>query len=363
MIGLIGANGLVGKQVLAGLLRLTTERIRIGSRNVEVSKEKESSDRLEYKKVDITDEASIDNFLEGMILIVNCAGPSCYLSGKIANICFVRQIDYVDAGIHKVYGNLSQKKTDAVMMYGSGATPGLSGLLPVWLGKQFDMAVDFRYYYGSFGIFSTSSARDYLNGAYSEENQVRVAWHDGEKKNSFLTQKEEVKLPFFPYPVMLSPYFDQESEAAARKLSLKNGEWNIAFMGKTIQGVLKSGRMLFKEQPEQVTENLCKASQADAAGKEQYMIFLMEMRGIYQNQNVQKTLLVKAEDPTLITGTAVVAAVDCILKGKAKKGVYPFSESGLEEEAVQILKETRGIELELLDISIEDCMIEEDGEI
>lgn len=361
MIGIIGGSGNVGRYAIRLLDEYTNEVIRAGCRKPESLYQ--DFPGIEVKKVDITEEGSISAFIEGCDLILNCAGPSSALSEKAVRVCTRYGCNYVDAGMNRCFKEQSEKIPDFAVIYAAGATPGLSGILPRWLGKQFDEIDELSNYQGSFGAFSKTAAADYLSGVFSGESETGMAWKNGSKQEITSRQDKIKRLPFFSPDLMISPYFDNEAETVAKMLKIKSGKWNVVFAGERIKSVLGSCRSDYMRQPEKVAEKLCAASKTDAAGRESYMIFLIEIKGKINGFYEVKTLLLKTLQPSLLTAAAAMLACSMVLNGKVAPGVYPFSELNDTDYIISKLTEMKGLELIVFDRGIRQLLETEEGEL
>lgn len=329
MIGIIGAYGDVGLNAAWMLQEWGCHSLRLGGRNAQTARDRYGGfPQAEWRTVDIEDEQSLRVFLQGCSLIVNCAGPSHRTAARVAQACMANACHLVDVGMDKGMRDL-QRSTgcSATVLYGAGAAPGLSGLLPRWLGTTFDRVDSLVVYTGVLDRFTAAAAEDYLAGAAGEDNQPLAAWKDGACRRSALRRKQ-VRLPFFPREVTLYPYLDEEAKLVAEALSLRDGEWYIAGDGRNVTAALEEARLAFAADREYAVKRLCEASALDAAGRQNYIRFLLQMTGNSGSRTVTRSLFLEAGQTSLLTGAAAAAAAMAVLEDGIAAGVRPLAAIG-----------------------------------
>jgi len=342
MIGIIGGYGEVGLEVTRLLKKYNKHSLRIGGRNIKLAKmklQKELFD-VELMQVDVDSDRSVEAFIDGCDLIINCVGPSYNSESLAAKKCFEKKCNYVDLGINKKLESMRNINNDITAIYGAGFMPGLSGILPRWLAQKFHKVSSLTCYTGISDKFTSSAAEDYLAGIF-DSNKSLAAWKEGKVVNSCLKRKTNVQLPYFLEEVNLYPYFDKETEYVAESIGIEDGEWYMAFEGENIQSVLEKVCFEFISDKKNAVKHLCMATTLDSIEIGSYVNFLVEMHGVEEENEIVKTLILQMDKPSVLTGTMAALAGMAILEGRVKKGVYPLAEVSGTENLIEKLNEVK----------------------
>jgi DNA polymerase III delta prime subunit len=319
MIGIIGGYGDIGINAAYLLRQQLSDKLRIGGRNVNsVCKSiKEIFKNDEFQQIDVNDYNSVNKFIKGCRIILNCTG----ICNDIAQIAVEEGCSYVDVGFNKPVGIVNSKELNII--YGAGAIPGLSGILPRYLANSFDIVKDLDFYYAVLGVFTERAAKDYVEGLLSTENKSMAMWH----KYKVVPYKHNTNEVYFPgKEIKMFPFFDEESKYVAEETNLENGKWYIAMGGECTLRVLEKAKYNYKRDMKKTINDLCAASHVDCAGKKKYAEFIIEIKGKKNNKDIVKTLILKYENPSELTGIIAATTVIAIIKNKLSKGLYPLGE-------------------------------------
>ncbi|KFF26502.1 saccharopine dehydrogenase NADP-binding domain-containing protein [Chryseobacterium vrystaatense] len=363
MIGIIGGYGEVGHHACLTLQQYGIGPLKIGGRNPEKGKAKQS-DLLPgaiWEKVDVEDDESLAGFIAGCDLILNCAAPSHRYSRRIAKICLQHHVNMVDAGIDNNYESDPLDTGDHTIVFAAGATPGFSGLFPIWLGRQFHKVHSLLSYYGTSGQISTAGAEDYLEGALHPNHAPRAAWRNGIVPN-VLPRKSGITLPFFPGEITLFPLFDDETHLVAQRLELDNGEWYAAVEGEKSIAALDSASFEYKTNPKAMIEKLCFAVEMDTLGRSPYFIIMVQLTGESEGEEKVKTAVYEIGQIIPFCGKIAAIIVKAVLEGKVKPGLHhtaSIEDVGYVMDHLEKTDSTHSIQI--IDHSIEELSFEEEG--
>lgn len=366
MIGIIGGYGDVGLQTAKALHEWGAGRLRLGGRNPERAKRSYGEQFLqaEWAEVHIEDDRSMESFMDGCELIINCAGPSYRTSARVAEMCLQHGKHLVDAGFDPAMKAMHTRRTDKAIVYAAGSTPGLSGLLPRWASQSLDRVESLKCYTGTLGKFTASAAEDYLAGAASADNVPLAAWRNGSRRSAAAHRKSRVTLPFFPREVDLYPFLDAEAEFVAASVSLKDGEWYIAVDGTHVPTVLETTRIQFLTDPQNAVARLCAAAELDSTGRRPYVHFLVQLDGIRDGDEATRSVVLRADNPASLTGTVAAAAGAALLVGEIPPGIRPLSEIPDPDSIVQKVKQAHCVQsIQLLNYSIDQMLQTTEGEL
>lgn len=363
MIGIIGGYGEVGHHACLTLQQYGIGPLKIGGRNPEKGKAKQS-DLLPgaiWEKVDVEDDESLAGFIAGCDLILNCAAPSHRYSRRIAKICLQHHVNMVDAGIDNNYESDPLDTGDHTIVFAAGATPGFSGLFPIWLGRQFHKVNSLLSYYGTSGQISTAGAEDYLEGALHPNHAPRAAWRNGIVPN-VLSRKSGITLPFFPGEITLFPLFDDETHLVAQRLELDNGEWYAAVEGEKSIAALDSASFEYKTNPKAMIEKLCFAVEMDTLGRSPYFIIMVQLTGESEGEEKVKTAVYEIGQIIPFCGKIAAIIGKAVLEGKVKPGLHhtaSIEDVGYVMDHLEKTDSTHSIQI--IDHSIEELSFEEEG--
>jgi saccharopine dehydrogenase (NAD+, L-lysine-forming) len=171
-IGIVGATGATGQQVLAALQNHGENSILLGGRNVYLlnALAVKSGAVAKSKILDVTDPASLDAFCSQVKTIVNCAGPVSVLGDLVARAALRNRCNYVDAaGLSIVSESLISvkdeiQKSGLSFVVSAGWMPGLSELLPAYAydlaKKKFGSVERVSVYFGDWGHWSDNAIAD-----------------------------------------------------------------------------------------------------------------------------------------------------------------------------------------------------------
>lgn len=359
MIGIIGGYGDVGCNA-AKILSEKGFKVKIGGRHAEKFKLREQDTRYYYQNVDIENENSVLEFLDGCNGILNCAGPSHKLSIALANIVIDMERVYVDVGYPNNWRKLALRNSKKSIIFGAGSTPGLSGILPRFLGDSFDKVEDLFYCYSPLGKFSSSAAEDYLEGLFEVEKKASIIYCDGKEEiYKELPQTMKVLKQYVSY---FYPYMDRESFFVISRLNLSNGQWYMGVNGSSTQSVLESARYSYLKDKEKTIKSLCDASVADLNGKSENVDFYIQLNGLKEGEKRTKTLYVNSFNPSYLTGYTAAITMILALENKLEAEVIPLGHSDHYAEFVECFtKNLESITFKVMDTSFDKMFYISEG--
>ena len=222
MIAILGGTGKIGRETLNAIRILEPEtKIIIGSRNKPTEGDVSS---YIWKAFDVNDVKSIDALLEGVSVVINAAGPSSIVSAPVMAATRARGIPLVDVGDSDCYrkyeakGNsLGEKTNNSLVMSGCGSIPGLIGVLPIILSRDFIQMSELEVNYRIDEEISMSAATDMaakMNASSTSEINATT-----------FTKPENI--PLFGEAIYRYPYHDEECEAVEHIINPLKSTWNM----------------------------------------------------------------------------------------------------------------------------------------
>lgn len=169
IIGILGASGKVGGGAVETILASTDFPIVLGGRNLEKlrTQYRHAESRIDFMYADVYDSDSLHRFCEKCAIVVNCAGPSKQILGRVAAASIKHRAHYVDvSGDENLYKRLwnsrreiEEKKLSC--MVSAGVYPGLSEIFPAYIAETcFDDVVSLELFFAGNGDFSFNAAYD-----------------------------------------------------------------------------------------------------------------------------------------------------------------------------------------------------------
>lgn len=315
-VAIVGASGHVG-QVAAEALA-DYGHLRLGSREPESLQALSDvcllgGAEVTTQHVDLDAPSSLDHFIAGADVVLNCAGPSYRILDRVAMIAQRHQAAYVDVGGDDVlYERLmSASSPNAVAVVSAGMLPGLSGLLPRYLAAQFDHIEQMTCYAGGREAFSPAAAEDFrlsLDPQY-DFGTNQAYWRNGE----VVPYRDVFALPERPWTrepdLLVWPYLSREAQRLFQQLEIEQG-WAVNLMEdgyllKTLQRLQGQCEV----NAEEAVTALIQASQLDVAGRPAYQVLAVEGSGWSKGEPLQRSLWVHVRQGFHLTGHMAAQAV------------------------------------------------------
>ncbi|WP_330456384.1 saccharopine dehydrogenase NADP-binding domain-containing protein [Streptomyces sp. NBC_00820] len=404
VVGVLGASGVVGAAAVRALSALGVETFRLGARRPGAVAE--VAHRLphgaaETWAVDLDDPDRLAEFCAGCRVVLNCAGPSYQVRGRVARAALAVGADYVDvAGDEPAHAELSTIDVAVLgrsAVLSAGMLPGLSALLPRWLaerGTGADRATPpgtshgeaaggrLTAWTGGLERCSRTVAADLLlsigtggpgraaasAGPVPSYGESLAAWRDGRRVSRALSAEDDAELPFFPGAVAVRPYLSGEAERLARALDLDGLDWFNVFPGHRVRDALgalggflaeRAGRAGRAEGEsaggpgralDAAAERLARACELDLVGRRAYyrMVFALESAS-----GATTTAVLGTGDSYRLTATVGALAVASCLAGRVPPGLHYAAEVLDPAETVRLLGSIPGVTLDVSHAPIE----------
>lgn len=362
-VGVLGASGVVGAAAVRALRTAEVESLRLGARRTAALAAPDAGlpgPRTEVTAVDLDRPDRLAEFCAGCAVVLNCAGPSYRVRGRVARAAVAAGADYVDvAGDDPAYADLSGPHLAALgrrAVLSAGMLPGLSGLLPRWLAaRQPDGPHGGRLTVWSGGLerCSRTVAADLVlslgrtpsTGAADSVQpfgEPLAAWRAGRRESRVLHPRDDAELPFFPGPVALRPYLSGEAERLARALRLDRLDWHNVFPGRRVRDVLAT---LGGDRPlDEVADRLARACEADLAGRRPYYRMVFALRSA---AGATATATLGTSDSYRLTAAVGALAVTEILAGRVPPGLHFAAEVLDPDRAARLIRPDLGATLDV----------------
>jgi hypothetical protein len=345
-IGILGGNGAVGRAHIRRLHELALGPLRIGTRRPSPGFPAEH----EAVAFDIDDNAALKRFCSGCRIVVNCAGPSCRIEGRVAQAAFAAGADYVDPGgdesLHTLLvsdGDVGARRA----IVSAGMMPGLTGLLPRWLAREvFDRAFRLTAYICTRDLFTPAAAADFLASLRGGYGTPMAAWRAGAAASSCLQPLINVALPFFAAPVNAFPYLSKEAERLAHALQLSDLSWYIVFDGGQMwKALLANGARAAARVDAAEARKLARAAEIDLFGQAPHQVFVFRLEGERDGRPGTRVLIAHSASAYDLSAAVVTAGVLALLAREIPRGIHFAADILDSPSAVQYIRASGSLTL------------------
>lgn len=307
MIAILGGTGKIGRETLNAIRLLEPEtEIIIGSRNRPTEGDVSS---YTWKYFDVNDTKSMDALLEGVSIVINAAGPSSVVSAPVMAATRAKGIPLVDVGDSDCYrkyeaeeNSLEGKTNNSIVMSGCGSIPGLIGVLPIILSRDFIEISELE-----------------VNYRIDEEISMSAATDMAEKMNASSASKINAKtftkpenIPLFGEAVYRYPYHDEECEVVEHTINPLKSRWNMVRPDTEYEKLLASP---YKDRQE-LAARISKMSKFAIRDMRPGIHFYVKIQGILrENQkNGVRVLHASCGNPAEVSGKVLAATSSAVYR-------------------------------------------------
>ncbi len=307
MIAILGGTGKIGRETLNAIRLLEPEtEIIIGSRNRPTEGDVSS---YNWKYFDVNDTKSMDALLEGVSIVINAAGPSSVVSAPVMAATRAKGIPLVDVGDSDCYrkyeaeeNSLEDKTNNSIVMSGCGSIPGLIGVLPIILSRDFIEISELEVNYRIDEEISMSAATDMA---------AKMNASSASKINATTFTKPE-NIPLFGAAVYRYPYHDEECEVVEHTINPLKSRWNMVRPDTEYEKLLASP---YKDRQE-LAARISKMSKFAIRDMRPGIHFYVKIQGILrENQkNGVRVLHASCGNPAEVSGKVLAATSSAVYR-------------------------------------------------
>lgn len=317
---ILGCGGGVGQYVvnyLKGKYPLKCGQRKIVNMNADTD--------IEYVQVDVRNRKELIKFCQNCSIVINCTGPSYYLSREIASVVCEHNIDYIDTfgiGIDKE----ELYNYESTMIIGAGSFPGLSGILPVWIRKEQQESEIRRVniFAGGNEHITASACADFLLSTFSQFGKIDSYYsHQQIKKTENITERVPL---IFPDTAEIMEYLPDEIYLSAEYSRIDELHWYNVQTNSEYRNIIQEAllKLMISQEYEYVNrlaENVKrKLENKREESKTWYRIWL-EIETVTEKKNYGYEAL----DSYKINGRIAAFCAEALCSGICQKGIYwPF---------------------------------------
>lgn len=280
---------------------------------------------IEYVQVDVRNRKELIKFCQNCSIVINCTGPSYYLSREIASVVCEHNIDYIDTfgiGIDKE----ELYNYESTMIIGAGSFPGLSGILPVWIRKEQQESEIRRVniFAGGNEHITASACADFLLSTFSQFGKIDSYYsHQQIKKTENITERVPL---IFPDTAEIMEYLPDEIYLSAEYSRIDELHWYNVQTNSEYRNIIQEAllKLMISQEYEYVNrlaENVKrKLENKREESKTWYRIWL-EIETVTEKKNYGYEAL----DSYKINGRIAAFCAEALCSGICQKGIYwPF---------------------------------------
>ena len=344
-IGIIGASGAVGRVVTDVLAQTEGVTLVLGGRrppsDMQAAAGKTARARIEAIAVDVLDAKALHRFVDGLSVVVNCAGPSYVIGDRIARAALAAGADYVDPGgydrLARALQSLDRDVTERGLrfVFNAGLLPGISGVLPAFLASScLDRVERLECVYVGTDKWSLASALDIIDSL----GDFGVRRHAG-----YISDGVHVPMPFRKSLRSLDPgaglarttvalfHAEEIARLAAREAIPTVLVWG-GNHGRRSGVVLALAKCLalhrWRWSRHLAARSLAWASTADARRQPAAFVILCDLEGLRNGKPVRVTGSMRFGDTYLATGRIAGLATGMLLApDRVRPGVAMLHEA------------------------------------
>lgn len=306
-IVVIGGRGAVG-HVATTLLRQLGHEVTVAGRRAD------PHDPY-YRQVDLFDAPALMDCCADADLVLNAAGPSSVIGGRVAQAALLSGKAYVDvAGDPLLWREIAQDAaltsplSQSACVLGAGLTPGLSAMLPYYAAARLSHVARVNVYSGGIEALTHTSAEDFIVSLdpVREQGQPGCVLVDGAPVRG--RTERQVSLPGVGRPFDALPYLSFELTRVAAELNIRHLAGYV---------LLADASLLMAGHESHAVEALVTASRAFAEqeGAQHYLV--MDAEGIMAGQSARLRCAMHFDDSYRTTGGVAALTADHLLNAKA----------------------------------------------
>lgn len=309
--GIIGSTGHIGRHVSEILEKK-------GYRILKAGRSLKNSDK--ERQLDINDKENLRQFISECNLVINCAGPSTFISEKILTECILLGKNYIDAfGWIEDIDRRDYK--DSVIVLNAGTVPGLPGILAKYLSKEDSGKL--MVCSGGIEMAGKSSLIDMIVSSFNGYSSPGMEIREGKpEKVSY-----QVNASFLNMPGILQPLITAEIRDISNILGYKNiCNYNI-WPDESLKNLMIEGCMLYASAKEEEDKNTAiekiyrKLSEAVTVKKSWYRLLV---KAEYKTES--QVVDIRTKDSSVLTALVICHIAERLGKNNKLRPAYyrPF---------------------------------------
>lgn len=338
IIGIIGLGGTIGKCTYQ-ILNKSFSQIYGGQRHIS----EDNSIKAKWKVVDAFCLDDIKEFGKKCDVLLNCSGPSYFISDNIARTIIDLDIPYIDVFGANVFDK-RQYYGNQQYIIGAGSFPGFSGIIIKYLiEKYFDKVDEVKVYYGTNEKISKTAAVDFILSTRRGFTIPSAEIYKSEIIHSNKGLMEPWLLPGTNIKLFLQKCLNQEAIEISSKYNIKNMCWYNTVPSYRRMAELSS---IHQELNTDTSETKLFAAAEKMSNmykgihsNKSWNFQVTEISGTMGRKTVKKRHIFFTESGNLVTGIVAGLASNLISKSPIYRGVHWAYEIVKYEDVIKELKD------------------------
>ncbi|MDB6374583.1 saccharopine dehydrogenase NADP-binding domain-containing protein [Photorhabdus bodei] len=341
-IAIVGAQGSIGQALVAALHHHGMYILRLGSRHSQ-NELPFSEPPFLWRLVDGSNIESINAFIHGCDLVVNCSGPFHNVGLNVVKAAIEQRIDVIDvnAGYPELI-KLRQQFSEVIerhhihVVVGCGLMPGLTEALPLWACTQVQGMQHLRFVLFGHDKFTHAAVSDVIVAA-KQRLKSQFSLNTNMAHHTLPTNFASI----LPEVTEFIAYQDDELDFIKKVTGVRTIEAWIGYLGKRTQSALK--RALAMNEVAQAATVVVNASIVDLAERPPFQHFLCELLG--EHKQTLASLQMRGQSASELCAAAIATVIEGILTQKITSGAYLGSQVLSESWAIQSLRSHQSVSL------------------
>lgn len=341
IIGVLGLGGTIGKYAYQ-VLNNSYSKVYGGQRHIP----EDEDIKIKWKMVDAFCLEDIKEFGIKCNVLLNCAGPSYFISDNIAKTIMSLDIPYID-----VFGaNIFDKKqyyNNQQYIIGAGSFPGFSGIVVKYLIENyFDKVDQVEVYYGTNEKISKTAAVDFILSTKLGFTMPGMEICEGEIIRSNQGTMKRWLFPGTQKEFYVQKCLNQEFIDISSKYGIKNMCWyNIVPSYKAMVELSSINQELISDNwisklsvVAEKMSDMYKTVISDACWNCQ----ITEISGTIGGKSIKKRHIFYIESGNLVTGVVAGLASNLASEPRIRRGVQWAYDIIKYEDVIEELKKYSG---------------------
>lgn len=358
-IGVVGASGEIGGAAVEYLLS-SGYKVIGGQRRAESDFEGRENFRLH--RMDLFDDSELQSFCNECGVVLNCAGPSYKIRGRVARSAENAHAAYADLSdiIITDHNIQNELKKNVVFVAGTGYLPGISGILLNTICAEFDRINLLQGFQAGRQYYTKIAFRDILMSSMSDSGMPEAYIKNGKTEHSPYGSDEKRDIPGIQEPVYLKSYIPFEILDALKKTDkIDELHWFNALTDKKMMDMMMKAYSVFAASDEkdgtEAADRLYDDLFSHMEIRKNWSELMYEVTGVKNGRNMRERYILNLSDSNRFSGLIGAKTAVHLLKNDINPGIYWCRDIIRYDSAQKLKDDFPEIDLEVLEIPADNA--------
>lgn len=324
-IGVVGASGEIGSAAVEYLLK-RGKKVIGGQRRAESAFQDNPDFRLH--RMDLYKDEELQKFCNSCGVVMNCAGPSYKIRGRVAKCAGKAHTVYIDLSdiiIKELQIQESLPKNE-VYIVGTGYLPGISGILFNAICSGYRKIDKFQGFQAGRQYYTKIAFQDILISSISNSGYPDAFLKKGAVGRSLYACDGKIDIPGIPEPVCLKPYIPYEILDAARQTDkITELHWFNALTDKKMMNMMMKAYAAYAasdEEGSKMAEKMYDDFFSHMENRPNWSELLYEVTGVKNQQRSRERFILNLKDSNRFCGLIGAKTAIKMLEDVPEPGIY-----------------------------------------